>query len=58
MCQGRRVKVTLNDAVIVDVDLDSVGDASRKCGPRRQGYIGFLGHANRIEFRNLRIREL
>jgi hypothetical protein len=52
------VKVTLNDAVIVDVDLDSVGDASRKCGPRTQGYIGFLGHTNHIEFRKLRIREL
>jgi len=58
MCQGRRVKVTLNGAVIVDADLDKTGGAHHKPGPRTKGHIGFLGHSNRIEFRNLRIKEL
>ena len=25
---------------------------------RRKGYIGFLGHGSRVEFRNLRVKEL
>ena len=58
ICQGRRVKVTLNGEVIVDADLDDIDDGSKKHGPRTKGYIGFLGHHNRIEFRNLRIKEL
>jgi len=59
---GRRVTVKLNGTVIVDADLDSVTDeAVRKKHPglaRTSGRIGFLGHGTRVEFRNLRVREL
>ena len=59
---GRRITVKLNDIVIVDADLDSVTDpAVLKRHPglaRASGRIGFLGHGTRVEFRDIRIREL
>ena len=63
MCQGSRVKVTLNGAVIVDADLNEIGEATMDghAHPglkREKGYLGFLGHGSRVEFRNLRIKEL
>ena len=35
-----------------------IGDGTGKPGVRPKGRLGFLGHHNRIEFRNLRIKEL
>lgn len=67
LCQGRHVKVTLNGAVIVDADLDKVLqarggktiDGHEHPGLKRtKGYIALLGHTYRVEFRNLRIKEL
>jgi len=59
---GRRITVKLNGTVIVDADLDSVTDpAVLKKHPglaRTTGHIGFLGHGTRVEFRNIRIKEL
>jgi len=60
-CEGRRVKVTLNGEVIVDADLDKVEPMDHQQHPglkREKGYIGFLGHGARIEFRNIQIKEL
>lgn len=60
--QGRRITVTLNGAVIVDADLDTVKDPEiLKKHPgiaRASGYLGFLGHGTRVELRNIRIKEL
>ena len=60
--EGRRIKVTLNGVVLVDANLDSVTDAEvLKKHPglaRATGRVGFLGHGSRVEFRNIRIREL
>ncbi len=60
--QGRRIRITLNGRVIVDADLDSVKDPEvLKKHPglaRARGHIGFLGHGSRVEFRNIRIKEL
>ena len=64
VADGRRVKVTLNGKVILDVDLDeatSGGTRSGKDHPgarRTAGHIGFLGHGDRVEYRDVRIREL
>jgi CubicO group peptidase (beta-lactamase class C family) len=63
LCQGKHVKVTLNGAVIVDVDLSSIDkktmNGQKHPGLKREkGYIGFLGHTGRVEFRNIRIKEL
>jgi len=59
---GRRITVKLNGTVIVDADLDSVKDpAILEKHPglaRASGHIGFLGHNTRMEFRNIRIKEL
>lgn len=63
MCKGSQVKVTLNGVVIVDADLSTITeptmDHQQHPGLKRtKGYIGFLGHGSRIEFRNIRIKEL
>ena len=60
--EGRRIRVTLNGVVIVDANLDAVDDPEiHREHPglvRSNGHIGFLGHRSRVEFRNLRIKEL
>jgi len=62
LCQGSHIRVTLNGVVIVDADLNQIDkplDGYDHPGRfRRKGYIGFLGHGTRVEFRNIRIREL
>ena len=69
--KGRRISVKLNGTTIVDADLDDVKDEamlkshrdlSKPEGSRgianTKGHIGLLGHGTRVEFRNLRIKEL
>ncbi len=63
LCHGSHVKVTLNGAVLVDVDLkdlpgktlDGKGHPGLK---RTRGHIGFLPHTKSSEYRNVRIKEL
>jgi hypothetical protein len=53
--------VTLNGVVIVDANLDEVQPMDHRDHPglkRDKGYIGFLGHGTRVEFRKIRIKEL
>lgn len=61
-CQGRRIAVTVNGQTVVDVDLDEIDDPAvleQHPGLRRSaGHIGLLGHGDRVEFRDLRIKEL
>jgi HEAT repeat protein len=62
--QGRRVKVVVNGATIVDADLDEVSaggtiDHNEHPGLKRTtGHIGFLGHGAIVEFRDIRIKEI
>jgi hypothetical protein len=60
--KGRQVTVTLNGTVIVDANLDDIKDEAKlKKHPglaNKKGHIGFLGHGARVEFRNLRVKEL
>jgi hypothetical protein len=60
--QGRNVKVVLNGETILDVNMDSVTDAEtieKHPGLKREtGYIGFLGHNEPIQFRNLELKKL
>ncbi len=62
LCQGRRIAITVNGKSLVDVDLDSIEDpVVLKKHPglqRNSGHIGLLGHGSRVEFRNLRIKDL
>jgi hypothetical protein len=59
---GRRIRIRLNGTLVVDADLDTVKDpAVLKRHPglaRPTGHIGFLGHNSRVEFRNIRLKEL
>ena len=69
--KGRQITIKLNGTTIVDANLDDIKDEemlkthrdlSRPEGSRgianTKGHIGFLGHGARVEFRNIRIREL
>jgi hypothetical protein len=62
VADGRRIRVVLNGAIILDADLDMVKEPavlSKHPGlARKSGHIALLGHGSYIEFRNLRIREL
>lgn len=62
--EGRRIRVTVNGEVVVDAD---IGEAAREGTLdgrehpgllNRSGAIGFLGHGARVEFREIRMREL
>jgi len=59
---GRKVKVVLNGHTILDVNMDDVKDpeilAKHPGLQRKSGHVGFLGHNEPIEFRNIRIKEL
>ena len=60
--QGRHIKVVLNGKTIVDANLNDVSDAATlQKHPgllRERGRIGFLGHNDYVEFRNIQIKEL
>ena len=69
--KGRQIAVKLNGAMITEGNLDEVKDEallskhrdlSKPEGSRgianTRGHVGLLGHGTRVEFRNIRIREL
>ncbi|MCX6897955.1 MAG: DUF1080 domain-containing protein [Verrucomicrobia bacterium] len=64
VCDGRRVKVTLNGVVIVDADFDKVKPIDGHEHPGlfyERGFIGLHAHGNygaKIYFRNMRVKEL
>ncbi|HEY0983774.1 3-keto-disaccharide hydrolase [Schlesneria sp.] len=59
---GSTVKVELNGNVILDADLSEVKDLMANTPhpgkERTQGFFGFAGHSDPVEFRNVRIKEL
>lgn len=59
---GPRIHIVLNGETSLDADLSRVADEAvlrRHPGLRRRsGHIGFLGHGTRVEFRNIRVREM
>src|SRR5204863_3530567 len=58
-CVGRLVKVKLNGKGVVDADLNEITDpnvlAKHPGLLREKGRLGFLGHNDYVEFRNIRI---
>ncbi len=64
IARGSHIRVILNGQTIVDADVeksatDGTIDGKDHPGLRRQsGHIGFLGHGDKVSFRNLRIQEL
>jgi hypothetical protein len=59
---GSTIKVELNGNTILDTDLSKVTDLMANTPhpgkDRTQGYFGFAGHSDPVEFRNIRIKEL
>lgn len=59
---GRHVKVVVNGQTIVDANLNDatdLGTLQRHPGLLREsGHIGWLGHGDYLEFRNIRIKEI
>jgi hypothetical protein len=60
ICNGRNVKVSLNDTPIIDANLDDYKDleAAHPGLKRATGYVGVQNHGTRLDFRNIRLREL
>ena len=60
--RGSRITVTLNGTKILDVDTKEVKApallAKHPGLKRKSGHIGFLGHNEPVQFRNIRIRRL
>jgi hypothetical protein len=57
MVKGTHWKVTLNGTVIVDADIAKV-EGLEGVAKTTKAPIGFMAHGDRVEFRNLRIKEL
>ncbi len=59
---GREITVSVNDVKILEVDLNDIKDPAKIARHpglfRPRGHLGFLGHGDYIEFRNIRIKEL
>ena len=58
--KGRRIKIELNGTVIVDADLDDSKEQFKKHPglTREKGCIGLQSHSERVEFRNVFVKEL
>lgn len=57
---GDHVKVELNGVTIVDAHLDQVTPVDGNAHPglhNKSGHIGWLGHGDRVAFRDIRIRD-
>jgi hypothetical protein len=61
-CNGSRVRVKLNGIVIQDVDVAEFTKAEGNYTPLarrpRRGFVGMQSHGDRVDFRNIRIREM
>jgi hypothetical protein len=54
-CRGPRIHVKINDQTVLDFDQNT--DEKLKDKPLK-GYVCLQSHTNKVEFRNVRIREL
>jgi hypothetical protein len=54
-CNDPHLKVTMNDKVVQDINLN---DLPETASHRRRGYIGLQDHAHKVQFRNMRIKVL
>lgn len=57
---GSSVIVVLNGVEILNANLDELAKAhpKHKGVLRRSGHLAFLGHGNKVAFRNIRIAEI
>ena len=64
-CNGRNIHVILNGHTILNANLDQVTSTGKTIDGQphpglknTEGHLGFLGHGDRVAFRNIRIRPL
>ena len=59
---GSHIKVTVNGTVIVDADVSKIDRSKVEKLPkgvdRTKGFVGFAGHSDPVEFRNVTIKRL
>ena len=57
---GSKVKVVLNGETILDVNLDELSkkDPKHEGVKRRAGHIAWLGHGDKVSYKNIRIAEI
>lgn len=58
---GPQIKVIVNGQTIVDADITDakpIHDAEHPGLHNKSGHIGFLGHGDPVEFRNIRVKSL
>lgn len=55
LCDGDRVRVTLNGEVVTDASMADHADLKTR---PRTGYIGLSAHTDPVHFRNIRLREI
>ena len=62
IANGRQIKVIVNGITVLDANLNEINDPTKIAKHpglfRERGHLGFLGHGDYIEFRNIRIKEL
>ncbi len=54
-CRGPKIRITLNDVVIQDVDQSQIDAIKKK---PLTGYFSVQDHGHHVEFRNIRLKEL
>ncbi|MCE2961149.1 MAG: DUF1080 domain-containing protein [Akkermansiaceae bacterium] len=57
---GSKVQVILNGETILDVDLEELSkkDPKHEGAKRRSGHIGWLGHGDKVSYKNIQIADL
>ena len=64
IARGKQIRIRLNGTMIVDADIEKAStpkaiDGNDHPGLKRaSGYIGFCGHGDQVEFRNVRVRAM
>lgn len=62
VANGRQIRVIVNGIEVLDTNLNEINDPAKIAKHpglfRERGHLGFLGHNDYIEFRNIRIKEL
>ena len=64
IARGPRIQVIVNGTTIIDANLEetlktgTLDDQPHPGASRKKGHLGFLGHGDRIEVRNIRIKEI
>lgn len=60
--KGSTIKVELNGSVILDTDLSKIteymANSPHPGKDRTEGFFGFAGHGDAVEFRNVRVKKL